>query len=72
MEMTLTLRNFPRLLTVTMAREIQKYTPCKVREDGFDVIVNVDADVVKCMEAIVVADKYCVGSTDEEPEDFPA
>lgn len=60
MNLSITIENFPLLLLDLMKQELSKFTECEVMELGPDVKVTCSSDVVKCMEVIVVCEKYNV------------
>ena len=58
MKLSILIANYPLLLLDLMKEELAKYTECEVLVLGCDVKIMCQADVVKCMEVIAIADKY--------------
>lgn len=58
MKMKLVLERFPIDLLDLMESELARHTKCEITQTGTDVTIHCDADVIKCMEVLAVADKF--------------
>lgn len=62
MKMSLTLSNFPMLFFELFTKELAKYAEYSIQVGGEDtVFLTCNADMVKCMEVVAIADKYAFG-----------
>lgn len=58
MKMALFIDDFPLKLLENMQRDIAKHADCLTKQHGKTVLVQCEADLVKCMEVIAIVDKY--------------
>ena len=58
MKMKLVIEQFPIDKLEFMKSELEIYAKCTVQQFGTDVIIICEADVVKYMEVLAVADKF--------------
>lgn len=58
MKMALFIDGFPEKLLENMQRDIAKYADCLTQQHGKTVLVQCEADLVKCMEVIAIVDRY--------------
>ena len=58
MKIKLTIKHFPMDSLEFMKSELARYAECSIEQYNDDILVSCDTDVVKCMEVLVVADKF--------------
>lgn len=59
MKMKLLIEQFPMDSLDYMKSELKRYAECTVDQLGANnILISCDADVVKCMEVLVIADKF--------------
>jgi hypothetical protein len=56
--MKLTLEDFPMDSFDFMKSELARHAKCKITKSGTKVMIFCDADVVKCMEVIAIANMF--------------
>lgn len=66
MKMALFVDDIPTALLELMQKDLDKYVKCAIQRRDRTLLIQCEADVVKCMEVVAVVDKYNVGSTNEE------
>lgn len=72
LEIAITIEKFPLLLIEQLKTELARHAECNVYQIGGSVRIVCKDDVVKCMVACAVADKFCINLTEQEEEFWKA